>query len=268
MVNSIACIVNTFARFYLPLNIAATVDWVHHNPICPSNMNKLLTFFALCALASTATAQTTHTISLTYTSGQGAFTPNELSIELGDTVRWDWVSGFHSVDSFQGLFSSGAPLVGPFTYDVVFDQAFLNAAQLGGLSGTSFDYFCTPHLLSGMVGNVTVALPGKPLLEVTHLQEGGTATVTVSRASVGQLVGVAYSLTGQGPTNLFAGPCGMISAELTAPVTVLATVFSDSLGNAPIPVNVPPRTQGITVYMQALDISTCTLSNSGAWRIR
>jgi plastocyanin len=231
-------------------------------------MRTSLITLALLVIAPHATAQTTHTVSLTYTSGQGAFTPNELTVELGDTVRWDWLSGFHSVDSFHGLFSSGAPLVGPFTYSVVFDQAFLNAAQASGLAGTSFDYFCTPHLLSGMVGNITVALPGQPLLEISQFEEGNSATIAVSRATSGGVVGIAYSLAGQGPTSLLAGPCGLVSVDLAAPIEVLATLPTNPSGTVAMSALVPVGTQGFTVYFQALDLGSCTLSNSGAWRIR
>ena len=51
-------------------------------------MRTSLITLALLVIAPHATAQTTHTVSLTYTSGQGAFTPNELTVELGDTVAF------------------------------------------------------------------------------------------------------------------------------------------------------------------------------------
>ena len=223
--------------------------------------------FFLLLLNSSAAAQATHTVSVDFSANKGRFTPNELTVELGDTVHWVWVNGFHSVDSFQGLFTSGAPTVGPNTFDVVFDQAFLNHAEANGLLGTSFDYHCTPHLLSGMVANITVALPGKPLLEVSNIVEASVATISVSRATPAKLVGIGYSLTGQGPSNMFAGPCGLLTAELSTPVTVPAILLADAAGSVTFASNVPPNTLGIFVYLQALDLDTCTLSNSGAWRI-
>ncbi|MCP4092265.1 MAG: hypothetical protein GY747_02360 [Planctomycetes bacterium] len=231
-------------------------------------MKNSLTALALLAFAPSAFSQTTHTVTLTYSGNRGAFTPNELTIELGDTVHWDWQSGYHSVDSFAGLFSSGPPLVGPFTYDVVFDQAFLNNAQASGFSGTSFDYFCTPHLHGDMVGNVTVALPSQPLLEVTSFEAGSTATVSVSRGTSNQMMGIAYSLSGAGPTLLPAGPCGPILAELSAPVTIALLSAADASGTLTMSANIPAMAQGISVYWQALDLASCTLSNSGTWRIR
>ena len=223
---------------------------------------------ALLAFAPSAFSQTTHTVTLTYTGNQGAFTPNELTVELGDTVHWDWQSGYHSVDSFAGLFSSGPPLVGPFTFDVVFDQAFLNAAQTAGFSGTSFDYFCTPHLLSGMVGNVTVALPATPLLEISNFEAGSTATISVTRGTPNKMMGIAYSLSGAGPTSLPAGPCGPVLADLSAPVTIAILAAANSSGELSIPANIPIVAQGMSVCWHALDLDSCTLSNSGTWRVR
>lgn len=231
-------------------------------------MKYTFTAVALLALAPSAFAQTTHTVTLTYTGNQGAFTPNELTVELGDTVHWDWQSGFHSVDSFAGLFSSGPATTGPFTYDVVFDQAFLNAAQAGGFSGTSFDYFCTPHLLSGMVGNVTVALPATPLLEIVDFEAGSTATVSVSGGTPNKMIGIAYSLSGSGPTSLPAGPCGPVFADLSAPVTIAILAPANASGALSIPANIPIVAQGMSVYWHALDLDSCTLSNSGTWRVR
>jgi plastocyanin len=231
-------------------------------------MKKLILSLALVATAPGAYAQNTHTVVLDFANGAASYTPNELTIELGDTVQWVWANGFHSVDSFQGLFSSGAPTVGPNTYDVVFDQTFLDAAAVNGLLGTSFDFFCTPHFLSGMVGNITVALPSQPLLEISNLFEASIATVTVSRTTPNQLVGVGYSLTGQGPSNLLASACGVITAELAPPVTVAAVLLADAAGGMTFPINIPPTAQGVFVYMQGLDLASCTLSNSGAWRIR
>jgi plastocyanin len=231
-------------------------------------MKKLILSLAFLATAPSAYAQNTHTVVLDFANGAASFTPNELTIELGDTVQWVWANGFHSVDSFQGLFSSGTPTVGPNTYDVVFDQAFLDAASSNGVMGTSFDYFCTPHLFSGMVGNITVALPNRPLLELTRFTAGAIADISVSKATPQKLVGVGFSLVGQGPANVMAGSCGLISVELSQPITVEAVLLANAGGQISFSAIIPAIAQGMFIYFQALDLNACTLSNSGAWRVR
>lgn len=76
----------------------------------------------------------------------------DLTIDVGDTVRWEWVSGFHNVvsgftdDPNPGvLFSSGAPTSDPAT---VFEYTFLDPGVYG--------YHCEIHEDLGMVSFVTV----------------------------------------------------------------------------------------------------------------
>ena len=78
------------------------------------------------------------------------FTPENLSISLGETVKWVWVAGYHNVngsldaypnnpEGFESEFGSEG-----FTYSYTFNTA-----------GT-YDYHCDPHLGMGMVGTVSV----------------------------------------------------------------------------------------------------------------
>ncbi len=76
------------------------------------------------------------------------FTPAELKIKVGQTVRWTWAGGVHDVVSGtnctdDGKFKSGAPMAGG-TFEHKFETA-----------GT-FPYYCTPHCTMGMVGQVIV----------------------------------------------------------------------------------------------------------------
>jgi len=84
-----------------------------------------------------------------------AFNPANISVEVGDSVRWTWNAGPHNVVSGtpgvpDGAFFSGAPtaVVGS-TFLVAFDEPFLNANLK-----TSFDYYSEPD--AGMTGSVTV----------------------------------------------------------------------------------------------------------------
>lgn len=102
---------------------------------------------------------TTHDVSV----GPGLeFFPADLVIAVGDTVHWFWSGDglLHNVVSGppdgipDGIFNSGPPTSDPeTTFDVLFDQAFLDDNPM---SGNEYPYFCEVHFGLGMTGTVTV----------------------------------------------------------------------------------------------------------------
>ena len=79
----------------------------------------------------------------------------DLNITVGDTVRWEWVSGFHNVvNGFPGdpdegtLFNSGPPTSDAGTF---FEYTFDDEGVFG--------YHCEVHETIGMISFVTVAVP-------------------------------------------------------------------------------------------------------------
>ncbi|MDY7110257.1 MAG: plastocyanin/azurin family copper-binding protein [Planctomycetota bacterium] len=79
------------------------------------------------------------------------FVPAELTVAPGDTVRWTWTSGLHTVTSGSNC-----------TFDGIHFDAPLNSGHPtaeyvipGDFSGT-IDYFCEPHCTLGMAGVITV----------------------------------------------------------------------------------------------------------------
>lgn len=112
--------------------------------------------------AMRAEAQTTHDVFL----DGFEFIPADITINVGDTVHWEWVSGTHNVESGEivagsgvpdGNFRSGDPtgVVGT-TYDLVFDQAFLDANPM---PDAVYPYYCVVHANVNMAGTITVAGP-------------------------------------------------------------------------------------------------------------
>ena len=96
-----------------------------------------------------ATSGATHTVKV----GNFAYEPAKLKIAVGDTVRWVWTDGTHTVTegtnctAKAGGFNS-ARHTAAFTYEHTFDAA-----------GT-FDYFCDYRehcTMMGQVGSVEVA---------------------------------------------------------------------------------------------------------------
>ena len=98
----------------------------------------------LGACGSTATDPLDTTSSNIVTLDGTTFSPASITIKVGETVTWKWGSGTHDVKSgaactTDGKFDSGNPVAGG-TFEQKFDKA-----------GT-FDYFCSVHCGSGMVG--------------------------------------------------------------------------------------------------------------------
>ncbi len=99
--------------------------------------------------------------------GDFVFSQPDITIEVGDTVRWTWESAGHNVGS--GLpgdptpfFLSGPPADVGTIFEVTFDQAFLDA---NAVPDNIYAYHCHPHGDLGMVGSITVVpAPGSMAL--------------------------------------------------------------------------------------------------------
>jgi len=111
-----------------------------------STRNRLNALFLLVGfLVNSATAQTTVDV----TASSGAFTPTDVTIDVGDTVRWTSTSGTHNVNGTTMTFPSnpesfGNALSTGWVYEYVFSTA------------GNYDYRCDAHFTSGMTGTVTV----------------------------------------------------------------------------------------------------------------
>lgn len=75
-----------------------------------------------------------------------AFEPEDITVEAGTTVTWEWVEtqAPHNVVADDDTFNSG-DLMTEGSYSFTFDQP-----------GT-YSYFCVAHKTAGMVGTVTVS---------------------------------------------------------------------------------------------------------------
>lgn len=109
-------------------------------------MNRIIMHFTLLVLFSVFSynfAQTLHDVSIVGFS----FSPDDLTISVGDNVRWTNNSGIpHNVVADDGSFSSGDP-----TTDWVFTQVFNTVGD--------FRYYCSLHGGpggSGMAGIIRV----------------------------------------------------------------------------------------------------------------
>jgi len=93
------------------------------------------------------------------------FTPQDLTVEIGDTIEWTNVLGIHNVNATQSTypnnpesFTSGSPANAPWTY--------MHVMTIAG----SYDYQCDVHVSSGMVGTITVNI-ATGITEVSDLNK-------------------------------------------------------------------------------------------------
>tara|TARA_R110002072_G_scaffold302402_1_gene485123 strand:+ start:50139 stop:50756 length:618 start_codon:yes stop_codon:yes gene_type:complete len=110
-----------------------------------TTLKKHLSFFALLLFANFSFSQT-----LTNIDASGVtFTPSNISINVGDTVRWTNSSGTHNVNGTTATFPSNPDSFGNnigsgWVYTYIFTIA------------GSYDYRCDVHFGSGMTGTITV----------------------------------------------------------------------------------------------------------------
>jgi len=132
--------------------------------------NHAKTLGIICAIAGLTTMAAAETFvvqldGLNFTYDGVSNMDIDLTINTGDTVQWDWVSGFHNVLSGTtgapdagDLFSSGAPTSDDLTmFEYTFDEAGV------------FDYHCEIHGSIGMASFVTVVPAPSSALAIAPL---------------------------------------------------------------------------------------------------
>jgi len=88
-----------------------------------------------------------NTVIITVDSTNLQFSPSEVTISEGQTVRFFWSGEFleHNAVASSGIFSTGSPQT-EMDYAFTFDKGTNN----------TYDFICEPHQLLNMVGTVTV----------------------------------------------------------------------------------------------------------------
>lgn len=103
----------------------------------PILLSAILLFFAFISKAAIVTV----------TQQDNTFSPKDINVKVGDTVRWVWTSGSHTTTS--AIIPSGAAAWdSPLTTSV---QQFDYKVTVEGL----YNYVCTPHIDLGMIGTIT-----------------------------------------------------------------------------------------------------------------
>ena len=152
-------------------------------------------FIVCCAATFSLLSSRAATIPVQVGAGGLKFTPQNVTIHVGDTVQWTWVGSGHSSTSGtpgnpDGLWDSGVQNSG-----FVFSHTFTTAG--------TFNYFCSPHgACCGMIGTVTVTEAvdtvtitraqysvSRSQLTVQATDTNDTAMLTVSVTSTGEILG-------------------------------------------------------------------------------
>lgn len=244
-------------------------------------MKHLLSLFAAVLVASAASSQTTHTVAVGPTF---SFGPADITITVGDTVRWEWSGGFsHNVESGvggvpDGIFSSGMPTTAPDGFSLTFDSAFLSANPV---PGNAYDYYCIVHVaFTGMAGVVRVIEPyaclnpsGSLVTLAGAPVTGGTWTIGVNNPLPGaQTPGASLAFLGIATKPQPNFPCGLplpgFHMDPTSPlgeiligiappnpiVSAGPVVWAGPATPAAFPIPIPPNPLlvGIELYAQGL----------------
>jgi len=108
--------------------------------------NFLFTVFVVFTLFLPLTYSTTWTVQVS----EFVFTPSNLNVTVGDSIKWQWVNGIHTTTSVT------IP-IGAATWDQLIDLTHQSYTYKVTVVG-NYHYKCTPHELFGMVADFT-AMP-------------------------------------------------------------------------------------------------------------
>ncbi len=195
------------------------------------------------------------------------FNDHKFDIDIGD----DWVEfRFNATSnwtaaSFNGWLFRDTFDALPTISNYYIESASAGVSNMGGVSCGWDDesFWCNFSGMQVAGGGEFVRLKvemGGLHLSVSNFYAGQMATVHVTGATIGGQVGIAYSFAGPGPTTVNTGACGLMSVDLSMPIQVLG-FYTASGGQVNVGVNIPPTVTGKQVWIQALDMTTCELSN-------
>lgn len=156
----------------------------------------------LAGVAQSGGAEGDGTDGVTIDVANFAFTPVAATAQVGETVTWNWVSGFHSVETQDGA-QEWCPSQGSGTCDKVFDAPGTFAYRCG-VHPTSMQ--ATLTIEGSAAAAITIASPsagetvsGEVIVSGTASAAGGISSVTVAidgdSGQSAELVGEDWSFT-------------------------------------------------------------------------
>ena len=226
---------------------------------------KVLKFRFLLGIATlflplVAAAATTHEVKVG--SGGLKFSPNDLTIQVGDTVHWTSTGGTHNVVADDGSFRNGNP--GP---NINFSKTFNSAGVIL--------YYCEQHsspgqnINSSMNGRITVqsggggaADLGVQSVDATNgtYAPGDSIPIDISIQNVGTATSAAFTVSFYASTDstITAADTKIGSSSRTA---LTASQMGNFTGNATFPASIADGSYFIGVIIEISD--TNNANNTG-----
>lgn len=199
----------------------------------------------------------------------GAFDMRSIAWRGSELFGWDLIMGLVSFDTVG---TNWATNVNPGAPGSTAINALATAAS-GQLFGAGDELYAidtvtgVPALVgSGNYTGITamefLGVPPNPVLSVTTLTAGQSASYSVTGASPFATVIVGYSIAGPGPTNTSFGV-----VDMTPPINAFPPFSMDATGSGSWALTVPGGASGLTLYNQGVDTSSGLLTTSLATTI-
>ena len=207
-------------------------------------------FFALLLLGLLVWITPAWAVTTTVNAGQtlNMFTPSSVTINPGDSIKWQWIAGIHTT-------TSGTVAEGPNgLWDAPLDAANTSFTRVFSISGI-YPYYCSFHGVTGMTGTITVGTTSCSIAGATPVcpntaglsytatiaPAGGTNTFSWTISGNGSIVGSSTSST-VSVTSLGAGSFTLtmtgartgVAMMCTKVVTVSAATTCTISGNASV----------------------------------
>ena len=116
--------------------------------------------------AQAAATGAVHEVKMELRDGKYIYDPVQLTIKVGDTVRWINISGMpHNVAFYQDKIPAGAADVlnttmpnkmGPLSGPLLTDSLAVYQVSFAGAPAGRYDYYCLPHEALGMKATLTI----------------------------------------------------------------------------------------------------------------
>lgn len=175
-----------------------------------------------CAVAIPLLTSNAATVQVQVGAGGLKFTPQNVTIQVGDTIEWVWAANGHSSTSGtpgnpNGLWDSGVKNTG-----FVFSRTFSGPG--------TFSYYCSPHgACCGMIGSITVNsatdtvqitravyITRRSQLTAQATDSSDSAVLTVSVTSTGAVLGTMTNNGGGSYSAVFRGIANPMNITVTS----------------------------------------------------
>jgi hypothetical protein len=193
---------------------------------------------------------------------------NGITLSFNGETNWPVYLANHPNSFGDGVSTMEITTDGGLTWTVVWTDSSLNngdtysptvdLSSWGGMANVQLGmHYYGTFAQEWWVDDLMIIGNQSLVYSITGLMAGGTASLSVVGATAGGDVLIGYSLTGPGPT---ATPFGMV--DMSLPIFQLRTLTANSAGVAVTTAYVPIQAFGKTIYSQAADDSSSTLTNS------